>query len=314
VGTRFPRETLLPLSITSAAFLPQQDQRPKRYPTEQQTPPEYIPAPFESLAILFDPKVRAEHEAYFSGKPISEPQGDSENAQPEVLSLPRHTPAAAKPIVEKAEDSQLKQSEGNGKVEYVVDPQTGQRYIIEYRVAPGSEPGTLVLISAYSSDRNQVYNNRTYPIGAHVSVKSEWSIRHVKRASGAIEEYQIGDEFRVYIGDELLSPVSTPPLQERQSNWWLPEHLQWVWGVLQGDFNEDPSISQIVVRTLITLIPGVDQIADIQDLVAALYKLAWQKRYNEGGPWFDLFISGHYRPSSSSLDIGRRVFAENGIE
>jgi hypothetical protein len=261
-------------------------------PTEQQTPPEYVPAPFASLAILFDPQVRAEHEAYFSGKPISEPQGDSENAQPEVLSLPRQAPAATKPIAETSEDSQLKQSEGNGTVEYATDPQTGQRYIIEYRVVPGSQSGTFVFIHAYGQNRNRVYQNETYRLEDEFLIRSERAIRHVKRASGAIEEYQIGDKFQVNIGDELLSPVREPPSQESQSNWWLPEHLQWVWGVLQGDFNEDPSLSQIVVRTLITLIPGADQIADVQDLVAALYKLAWQKRYNEGGPWFDLFITG----------------------
>ncbi len=27
-------------------------------------------------------------------------------------------------------------------------------------------------------------------------------------------------------------------------------------------------------------------------MVAALHKLAWQKRYNEAGPWFDLFLTG----------------------
>lgn len=62
-------------------------------------------------------------------------------------------------------------------------------------------------------------------------------------------------------------------------------------GVLEGDFNEDSSLSQILIRTLLTLIPGVDQVADIQDVTAALYKLAWEKRYDEFGPWFDLFLT-----------------------
>lgn len=91
---------------------------------------------------------------------------------------------------------------------------------------------------------------------------------------------------------QLESPVHLAQAQSEDTEaGWLPTSLQWVWGVLQGDFNEDPSTSQIIVRTLITLIPGLDQAADIQDVVAALYKLAWQKRYDEVGPWFDLLIT-----------------------
>ena len=97
-------------------------------------------------------------------------------------------------------------------------------------------------------------------------------------------------------GGELIAQANTPEKSQQDKSkgagGWLSKPLQWVWGVVQGDFNEDPSISQTVVRTLITLIPGIDQAGDVQDLTAALYKLAWKQQYDEIGPWFDLFITG----------------------
>jgi hypothetical protein len=50
--------------------------------------------------------------------------------------------------------------------------------------------------------------------------------------------------------------------------------LDWFWGVLQGDFNEDPSLSQTIVGSIITAIPIVDQIADVRDVIANLHKLS----------------------------------------
>ncbi|WP_153009496.1 hypothetical protein [Mastigocoleus testarum] len=97
-------------------------------------------------------------------------------------------------------------------------------------------------------------------------------------------------------GGELIAQANTPEKSQQDKSkgvgGWLSKPLQWVWGVVQEDFNEDPSISQTVVRTLITLIPGIDQAGDVQDLTAALYKLAWKQQYDEIGPWFDLFITG----------------------
>ena len=44
--------------------------------------------------------------------------------------------------------------------------------------------------------------------------------------------------------------------------------LNWVLGVLQGDFNDDPSLSQTVVGAVLSAIPGIDQLADARDVVA----------------------------------------------
>lgn len=78
---------------------------------------------------------------------------------------------------------------------------------------------------------------------------------------------------------------------EDSGSWW-PEWIpEWLKGVLQGDYNEDPSISQIITRTLLTMVPVVDQVGDIQDLSAALYKLIDEGRYDEWGVWGDLVLT-----------------------
>lgn len=53
----------------------------------------------------------------------------------------------------------------------------------------------------------------------------------------------------------------------------MKDALDWFWGVLLGDFNEDPSMSQTIVSSIITAIPIIDQIADVRDVIANLYML-----------------------------------------
>jgi len=43
---------------------------------------------------------------------------------------------------------------------------------------------------------------------------------------------------------------------------------EWIWGTVQGDFNENQTTSQLVVNTILGLIPIVDQALDIRDLIA----------------------------------------------
>lgn len=49
--------------------------------------------------------------------------------------------------------------------------------------------------------------------------------------------------------------------------------LDWLLGTLAGDFNEDPTTSQVIVGSLITAIPFVDQLGDIRDIIANLKKV-----------------------------------------
>jgi hypothetical protein len=48
---------------------------------------------------------------------------------------------------------------------------------------------------------------------------------------------------------------------------------EWIWEVLQGDFNDDPSTAQVVTGTVISMIPFVDQICDVRDVVANCKKI-----------------------------------------
>lgn len=42
----------------------------------------------------------------------------------------------------------------------------------------------------------------------------------------------------------------------------------WLWEAIQGDFNQDRSTGQIVFDTAISIIPGVDQVCDVRDIIA----------------------------------------------
>ena len=59
--------------------------------------------------------------------------------------------------------------------------------------------------------------------------------------------------------------------------------LTWVGGTLMGDFNEDMTSSQIIANTVVTMVPGIDQIGDARDLAAHAKMLIWDKRHND--PW-----------------------------
>ncbi|NAX45930.1 hypothetical protein CAG70_02790 [Photobacterium halotolerans] len=55
----------------------------------------------------------------------------------------------------------------------------------------------------------------------------------------------------------------------------------WIWGVLQGDFNEDPTNAQIVVGTILSMLPFIDQVMDVRDIIANLMVLSDEERTEE---------------------------------
>jgi len=66
---------------------------------------------------------------------------------------------------------------------------------------------------------------------------------------------------------------------------------KWIGVALAGDFADDQSFGQIAFGSVVTLIPVVDQVGDVRDIVANLHKLTWQKRYDEFEPWFSLVVT-----------------------
>ncbi len=98
-------------------------------------------------------------------------------------------------------------------------------------------------------------------------------------------------------GEPYVDPEAERPLEEPEPGFWeglwknISEAADWVWGVLKGDFEEDPKTSQIIARMILTMIPGIDQLADVQDLVHVLYRLIWKQEWDEPMHWILLLIT-----------------------
>lgn len=63
----------------------------------------------------------------------------------------------------------------------------------------------------------------------------------------------------------------------------------WFWEAVEGDFNEHRSTSQILVDAGISMIPLVDQVCDIRDLIANCRKLT--KDYTDSWAWVALVLT-----------------------
>jgi len=53
----------------------------------------------------------------------------------------------------------------------------------------------------------------------------------------------------------------------------LSAAAEWIWVVLQGDFAEEQSTAQTITGTVVSMIPVVDQICDVRDIVANCRKI-----------------------------------------
>lgn len=64
---------------------------------------------------------------------------------------------------------------------------------------------------------------------------------------------------------------------------------EWIWGVLQGDFNDEATTAQTVTSTVISMIPFVDQICDVRDIVANCKKI--NEDTSNNWAWFSLALT-----------------------
>ncbi len=64
---------------------------------------------------------------------------------------------------------------------------------------------------------------------------------------------------------------------------------EWIWEVLQGDFHENQTTAQTITGTIISMIPFVDQICDVRDLVACSKKIKGEP--NNVWQWVGLVIT-----------------------
>ena len=54
----------------------------------------------------------------------------------------------------------------------------------------------------------------------------------------------------------------------------------WLWEAIEGDFNDERSTAQILFDAAVSMIPLVDQLCDMRDLVANVRKLQNRHRYD----------------------------------
>jgi len=71
----------------------------------------------------------------------------------------------------------------------------------------------------------------------------------------------------------------------------LSGKVRWVWGVALGDFNHDATVEQIIANTAITMIPVVDQVADLRDLSANMINLLDEEARKEPENWLMLALT-----------------------
>ena len=65
----------------------------------------------------------------------------------------------------------------------------------------------------------------------------------------------------------------------------------WIWGVILGDFNDDASVEQIIANTALTMLPVVDQAADVRDLSANIMTLLSEEERDKPENWLALSLT-----------------------
>lgn len=69
----------------------------------------------------------------------------------------------------------------------------------------------------------------------------------------------------------------------------LSAAAEWIWVVLQGDFAEEQTTAQVVTGTVISMIPFVDQVCDVRDVVANCKKI--NQDSSNRWAWFALVLT-----------------------
>lgn len=71
----------------------------------------------------------------------------------------------------------------------------------------------------------------------------------------------------------------------------VTEVAEWVWGLVQGGFNEQQTVSQILVDAVIGMIPVVGDVTAVRDILAVVIRLAdHPERRQEPMQWVELVI------------------------
>lgn len=99
-------------------------------------------------------------------------------------------------------------------------------------------------------------------------------------------------EYEPFPGYKPFAHHLTPETKEiKEEDGTVVSVAKWLGGALAGDFVDDQSFGQIAFGTVVTMIPVVDQVGDVRDIIANLHKLTFQGKYNEFSPWFSLVVT-----------------------
>ncbi|MCM1237041.1 MAG: AHH domain-containing protein [Ruminococcus flavefaciens] len=96
----------------------------------------------------------------------------------------------------------------------------------------------------------------------------------------------IGESYDNYgEGNERIEKILDDKDENKKGIW------ETVWGALQGEFNENPSGSEILIDMGLNFIPFVGQACDARDIAACLKKLIVERRANEIAIWVTLLLT-----------------------
>jgi hypothetical protein len=68
--------------------------------------------------------------------------------------------------------------------------------------------------------------------------------------------------------EEIVKGINRLKHSAKSAKMSAEEKAEWVWGSLKGDFNPNRSMGQIGFDTAVCMIPGIDTVMDIRDLIA----------------------------------------------
>jgi Novel toxin 15 len=90
-----------------------------------------------------------------------------------------------------------------------------------------------------------------------------------------------------YIGQSHINQAVTAQAQSKA----IADGAGWLWGALQGDFNKSPTTGQLVTGGIISMIPIVDQVCDVRDVIANCIDLADAEARKDNAKWLALGLT-----------------------
>ncbi|MCH2242182.1 MAG: hypothetical protein MK041_09670 [Aquabacterium sp.] len=89
--------------------------------------------------------------------------------------------------------------------------------------------------------------------------------------------------------DEIVKGINRLRHSAKSAAMDARQKANWVWEALQGDFNPNRSAGQIGLDTVVCLIPGIDTVMDVRDLIANIIAIVAAPA--NGMAWFNLVLT-----------------------